>query len=127
MSTVKARCNEAKANELLEPWRAQGTSIAVRCGKCGRKFGKAVPHSQLPVIEIEGLVEKGWGSPRMKDGVNMPPRPSLSLKIDPDLTMRFRCHKKCGGRWPVSRVNFLAAFVRAAQAGRSELVLGDNL
>jgi len=124
-TAAKPWSDEAKANELLDPWR--GTSIAVRCGKCRRKFGNAVPHRQMPVIMIEGLVEPGWGAPRLKDGVNVPPRPSLSLEITPDLMTRFRCHKKCGGSWPVTQAAFLAAFVRAARAGRSELVLGDNL
>jgi hypothetical protein len=124
---IRPLSDAATANELLEPWRDQGTSLAVRCGKCRRKFGEAAPHSQLPVIVIEGLVEPGWGAPKLKAGELHWPRPSMSIETDEDLTTRFRCHKKCGGRWPVTRVGFLAAFVRAAHAGRSELVLGDNL
>jgi hypothetical protein len=127
----------------LAELRDSGVRMIVRCGRCKRRFGSASVHWRDPVVVIEGVAQKGgmgYGPVSLGqsgpapdpsvikvNGRSVNPRPNMSVEQLDDGRRRYLCDRRCGARWVVSEEQILRAFIRTANAGRGDLVFGDNL
>lgn len=105
--------------------------MIVKC-RCGRRFGKVKPNPLYNAgLLVEGIAYAD--GPVIGDGgvgigfAGYHPRPKMAVEGLVDNRKRWRCHPKCGLTWFTTDSQMIVAFVRAARAGRQELVFGDNL
>lgn len=114
---------------LLQPYKDVGVSMSLKCG-CGRKFCTAEvfnPRDDWVVLVLRGMSFSDT-EPWPEDRPRRTPRPQMTFEYPGEGHYRFRCRPdKCGRSWSVTDEEMVASFVRAARAGRRELVFGDNL
>jgi hypothetical protein len=118
---------------LLDPYRDPVLTLRLRCGTCDRVFGTVSPNLQWhSVLSVERFTTRKSG----RQG-SVAPRPYMPVpeKVDgrewvEGGALRFPCHRKCNKghprRWVTDNSQLVRAFARAAQAGRRELVFGEN-
>ena len=116
---------DARLDLALAPYRDPMVMMDLRC-TCGRKFGVVGPDRCLSTVNVTRALGR-------KAHQSYAPRPSFraesvdGLELCEGGTWRFFCHPRCKSRWDVNNTQLVEAFVRAAEAGRRELVFGKDL
>jgi hypothetical protein len=115
-------------NAALAPYRQPLVRMKIKCS-CGNTFGMAYPLLDLPMVDFQrftkparpGVATRSWAQADLIDG----------LEFVEGGRIRLTCSSKCTRgnprKWVFDHDRLAGSFVRAARAGRTDLVFGDNL